>query len=111
MLMLLVVFPIGLTFGAVAWALIQGRGRFAALLTSMTACLVTAMGGAMAGQVLAESSSGGPSSLVGAAAGGLFGLLLIVTIWGPKPRVVGRADGSESHDPEGGPLRAGLHHR
>jgi hypothetical protein len=93
-MVVLVIIPIGITIGAVTWALIGGRGGFWGFALSVLANLVSAFIGGLGAQALSPQPTN--ATLV---AGAVFGALLCTVIevigwgtpWGRGPeRVVRR---------------------
>jgi hypothetical protein len=90
-MLLAIAIPVGVTFGAVTWALIRGRGK----LTGLVLCALFATVGAFIGGLAAQAMSNGSGRTevgIGAALGALLASLVEALGFGPRPKHSGPVD-------------------
>jgi hypothetical protein len=93
-MLLAIALPVGVTFGAVTWALIRGRGKLAGLVLCALFAVIGCFIGGLAAQAMSEST-GRTELAIGVAAGGLLASLVEALAFGPRPKRASSADPSE----------------
>ena len=83
-MLLAIALPIGLTFGAVTWALMRGRGRGGGFLLCALFAVIGSFVGGLAGQAMGGSSN--VAIGVGAVLGGVLASVVEAMGFGPRPK-------------------------
>jgi hypothetical protein len=90
-MLLAIAIPVGVTFGAVTWALIRGRGK----LTGLVLCALFATVGAFIGGLAAQAMSNGSGRTelaIGTGLGALLASLVEAVGFGLRPKHAGPVD-------------------
>jgi hypothetical protein len=87
-MLLAIAIPVGVTFGAVTWAVLRGRGK----LTGLVLCALSATFGAFIGGLASQAMSNGSGRTelgVGVAVGALLASLAGAVAFGRRPKRAG----------------------